>query len=378
VVNAIEFKPLRARILSFLALVLLTFTSSGQELELLMDTEPESRDFGNVIVKNLGQDDLIKLSEEGKVYQQSVLSIFTGASPASDVPPVLGSYSTHAGILIFKPRFPPVPGKSYLVRVNLGNQSIEKVFNIPDIDFPKTQVRQIFPAMDTLPSNLLRFYIYFSQPMGLEDPYQHISILDQENEMVKEPFVEVREGLWDPERKRLTLFIHPGRIKRGVGPHNALGPVFERGKTYSLVIDSNWRDSNGQAIENTQPKTFYVGPAIREKLQISSINTDHIRNGTHSAVKIKFDAPVDHSLAKRMIQVYDSNRNPVEGSISQNGNEIFFNTINTWNSDNYIVLINRKLEDISGNTLYYIFDTELNQGSMSKSGEDLSIEFSID
>ena len=26
----------------------------------------------------------------------------------------------------------------------------------------------------------------------------------------------VRNGLWDPERKRLTLFIHPGRVKTGV------------------------------------------------------------------------------------------------------------------------------------------------------------------
>lgn len=51
------------------------------------------------------------------------------------------------------------------------------------------------------------------------------------------------DGLWDPEGRRLTLFLHPGRIKRGVAMHEALGLALRPGRRYRLVVDREAEDA---------------------------------------------------------------------------------------------------------------------------------------
>jgi hypothetical protein len=48
-----------------------------------------------------------------------------------------------------------------------------------------------------------------------------------------------------PDMTRLTLFIDPGRIKRGVAPLEEIGPALHAGKRYTLEIDSGWHDASG-------------------------------------------------------------------------------------------------------------------------------------
>jgi hypothetical protein len=62
---------------------------------------------------------------------------------------------------------------------------------------------------------------------------------------------------------RLTLFIDPGRIKRGVLPLEEVGPSLEAGKSYTLVIDREWIDGSGNPLQESFEKTFKVGPPDR-------------------------------------------------------------------------------------------------------------------
>ena len=60
--------------------------------------------------------------------------------------------------------------------------------------------------------------------------YDHIHLLGEAGKPVELPFLELDEELWDPEMTRLTIFIDPGRIKRGVRPLEEIGPALEAGK----------------------------------------------------------------------------------------------------------------------------------------------------
>lgn len=63
----------------------------------------------------------------------------------------------------------------------------------------------ILPLTDTVPQNMLRFYLYFSQPMSIDDPYKYLSLLHSDGREVHDAFVEFSQGLWDKDRTRLTV-----------------------------------------------------------------------------------------------------------------------------------------------------------------------------
>src|SRR5207244_1417841 len=110
-----------------------------------------------------------------------------------------------------------------------------------------------------LPENQLKFYLHFSAPMSRGESYRHIQLLDAAGKPVESPFLELDHELWDPEGKRFTLFIDPGRIKRGLKPREDLGPVLEEGKRYTLVINRAWTDAEDNLLKETYRKTFTVG-----------------------------------------------------------------------------------------------------------------------
>ena len=94
--------------------------------------------------------------------------------------------------------------------------------------------------------------------MSTGDNYRHIHLLDAAGKAVESPFLEIDQELWDPECRRFTLFIDPGRIKRGLKPREDLGPVLEEGKAgFTLVIDRAWADAADQAVEGGLSQDVY-------------------------------------------------------------------------------------------------------------------------
>ena len=71
-------------------------------------------------------------------------------------------------------------------------------------------------------------------------------------------FLELGEELWDPAMRRFTLLCDPGRVKRGLVPREELGPVLAAGQDYTLVIDEDWLDANGQQLASGARKSFHV------------------------------------------------------------------------------------------------------------------------
>jgi len=89
--------------------------------------------------------------------------------------------------------------------------------------------------------------------------FEHIHLRDEAGQPVELPFLEIDEELWNPDMTRLTLFIDPGRIKRGVKPLEEIGPALEESKRYTLEIDAAWHDSAGLPLRESFLKPFRAG-----------------------------------------------------------------------------------------------------------------------
>jgi hypothetical protein len=287
---------------------------------------------------------------------------------------MLGRYRIHGGLLSFEPQFPLDPGVAYRAEFRPdqlpGPQSAKgapmvAVFKLPVMSHrPSTVVRQIFPSSPSLPENLLKFYVHFSAPMSRGKIYEHIHLRDDLGKEIELPFLEIDEELWDPTMTRLTLFIDPGRIKRGVLPLEEIGPALEAGKSYSLTIDADWRDGAGNPLQAAFEKRFQVVESDRGPPNPSRWEIQAPQAGTRAPLQIVFPEPMDHALAQRVIHIVANSGKEVSGNVSLEDQERrwVFVPSNAWHSGAYQVLVSTTVEDLAGNNIGKPFEVDLFEG----------------
>ena len=187
-----------------------------------------------------------------------------------------------------------------------GNSAaaIESVYQSPRrTAMPATLVSRVYPSADTLPENLLKFYVHFTGPMSRGNIYDHIRLRDESGRDVELPFLEIDEELWDATTTRLTLIIDPGRIKRGVRPLEEIGPALEAGKSYTLAIGREWRDGAGNQLKDNFQKAFKVAPPDREPPDPARWKVESPRADSRDPLVVVFPEPMDHALSQRLIRV---------------------------------------------------------------------------
>jgi hypothetical protein len=313
--------------------------------------------------------DKVSIRQQGPVFQvigwnpglnapaegwPSVFAVYAGEG---DAPPMLGAYTVENGRLTFRPRFPPAPGlRSRAVFRAPGKPALEAVFESPKVDLaPSTRVEHVYPSVDLLPDNQLKFYVHFSAPMRRGEAWQRIHLLDQKGSPVELPFLEVDQELWDREYKRLTVLFDPGRIKRGLAPLAEVGPAIEEGKRYTLLIEREWRDARGATLTAEFRKPFRVGPADRTPPDTSQWRLSKPRAGTPDALVVTFPKPLDYALLMRLLDVPG-----VAGTVSVGRMETEWRFVpkNTWKAGAYKLTVDRSLEDLAGNRIGRPFDVD--------------------
>tara|TARA_Y100001934_G_scaffold268589_1_gene350847 strand:- start:69 stop:1130 length:1062 start_codon:yes stop_codon:yes gene_type:complete len=177
--------------------------------------------------------------------------------------PIAGTYLRRDRVVRFDPLFLFRPGVHYLAEFRLseivsGAGTVTRAFTLPPVRKQPASVLAVYPSANAIPENLLRFYIHFSAPMRRGNIYEHIKLLDRNHKPVDLPFLEIDEELWTIDQKCLTLFIDPGRIKRGVKPLEDIGPAIEFGQRYTLRISREVRDATGAPLRSDFNKTFDV------------------------------------------------------------------------------------------------------------------------
>jgi hypothetical protein len=175
------------------------------------------------------------------------------------------------------------------------------------------------------------------------------------------PFLEIGEKLWNPAMTRLTLFIDPGRIKRGVRPLEEVGPALEEGKRYTLALDGNWRDATGAALKETFRKTFAVGPPDRQAPDPTRWEIHPPQAGSLEPLKVVFPKPMDYALAQRVIRVARASGALVPGDVTMEDEERLrvFRPARAWEPGPHTILAQTTIEDLAGNNIGKPFEVDL-------------------
>lgn len=248
-------------ILPFFVLLNLFFCRvHGQEVEIVADKN--STYFGCLKIFDLDEKELIDLKAHDliKIYPAELFE-----NKKDDLPSMLGEVILEKDTIYFKPRFPFLPNKKYVVEIGRENKYTKEI-QIPELEpHQPTFVDNFSPKSNVWPANQLKVYIYFSAPMGLGNIYEHIKLLDENGEEVEKPFLEITPPLWDKHQRRLTLWFDPGRIKRHLSPNENMGPPLEENKNYTLVISQNAADAFGRKLQRDFEKHFATSLNDREK-----------------------------------------------------------------------------------------------------------------
>ena len=272
--------------------------------------------------------------------------------------PVIGDYSFKDDDVIFKPIIGFTRGLKYHLYVR--NKFVDEI-EIQAANTTAPRVVAVYPVLDTLPENLLKFYILFSKPMQEGDELKHIHLIKDGRDTL--PFVFLDLGLWNNERTMLTLWLDPGRIKRELQPNKLLGPPLIKGSHYQLLIEKDWQDAEGILLKENRAKNFFTSSrdSVSPDEKKWTINTPEA--GTQEQLVIKFNEPLDHVLAERTISIADANGNELKGklNVSDHGDIVYFSPDNEWKKGDHALQIESRLEDLAGNNLDRLFDVDLDQ-----------------
>jgi hypothetical protein len=315
-----------------------------------------------------------RASSEPAAGWSSVFEVYAGSG---DIPAMLGAYTVEGSVLTFRPRWALTPG-----------MHVRAVFHLPDaapveasFDTPKsapaaaTRVEHVYPTTDILPSNTLKLYIYFSAAMRRGEAWQHIRLLDAKGAVVKLPFLEIDQELWDPANTRLTVLFDPGRIKRGLLPLRESGPNIEEGQHYTLVIGHEWLDANGAPLAANFAKPFRVVEAERTPVEPAQWHISPPRAGSADALIVDFPRPLDYALLQRAIAV-DGVQGKVE--VVRGETQWRFTPEVPWKQADYRLTVNTTLEDLAGNRVGRAFDVDkFQEVTRQIQTETISIPFRI-
>jgi len=312
---------------------------------------------------------------------QSVFAIYVADS---SMPPMLGTYQAFAERLVFTPRFPVKLGDGLPYHVVFKGPGGTQEWDADNryaslVRAPSTRVAQVFPSVDILPSNQLKFYLYFSAPMQRGGVWQHIRLLDDKGKKVDLAFLEIDQELWDPDNRRLTILFDPGRIKRGVKPQMDTGSAIVEGRRYTLVIDKELRDAKGAELVDAFRKEFRGGPALRSGIELKDWKVIPPPAGSSSRLQVDFPRPLDQALLEHVIRVQGP-AGEVAGSVTIDAQETRwrFTPAEPWRAGAYSLVIDMALEDLAGNRIGRPFDVDLiNHPAERISASTASLRFEI-
>lgn len=277
-------------------------------------------------------------------------------------PAVFGSVATANGQTFFQPEFRLTAGGQYRATLTLPGRppvSIDYAAPLTPDDKPAT-VERVYPTADKLPANLLKFYVYFSRPMRQTDRiFDRMQILDEKGQPVHDPWRRFQQ--WSEDGKRLTLWIHPGRVKRGVNLREEFGPVLVPGKRFTLRLETTLEDLAGRPMSAAFEKVFTATAEDRTTIDMSAWKLFPVAAGTRDALRLVFPKPLDHALLPRLLSVRDPAGNAVEGTIAVGDAETTwtFTPARRWESQAYRVAVDDLMEDLAGNTPVRVFDTDM-------------------
>jgi hypothetical protein len=286
------------------------------------------------------------------------LSLLADKTPG---PSMIGKYERTGNDLTFTPRFPLSAGATYRASLKVAGSTTALDHGIPALA-AKTPPRvvKIYPSADVLPANHLRFYIFFDRPMrGGTELFKHLAILDEQGKEIDEPWLV--DEIWDEENNCLILYIHPGRIKRGVELRELMGPVLYEKRSYALVVRGEWTDLEGNKIGKDTVKKFRTTAEDRTRIELSGWKLRAPAAGSRDALALTLSKSADYRSLQTGLTVVNARGQSIDGTVAIGKDEMswHFTPTRPWQAGPHYVNVSPDLEDVAGNTPSRPFDLDL-------------------
>jgi hypothetical protein len=283
--------------------------------------------------------------------------------------PMAGQFEIDEATICFIPRFPLLDGMCYsllvdsaLVGRGLDSLEVWTIERPTSKDTPTTDVVAIYPTADELPVNQLKLYIHFSGPMSVDWAVRAVQIRRADNdEPLDGVFLSMEPELWDSRRRRLTLLLDPGRIKRGLVPHEEAGYPLIEGVPVIVTIATEFRDAAGRPLRTGAERTYEIGPPVRVRVSPADWRHHCPTTGSTDPLTVEFDRPLDHALLQQSLRVNDPAGSALSGQVSVGPGERCwrFEPQSPWEEGQHQLTVDPRLEDLAGNSLIRVFDRDL-------------------
>ncbi|MEO1176403.1 MAG: hypothetical protein AAFV87_04460 [Pseudomonadota bacterium] len=341
------------RIASYLAvLIAAAIMTSGAKAESVV--LPQSASDPIVLPLNDGTSATSDPSDQLQVFVGSADACCDGRTP------IAGRYAEVDNAIAFTPAFGFDPGQDYVARAQTHRGDLQLVpFRILSETVPtEARITEIFPSGDTLPENVLRFYIHFSAPMKPHVAFEYIKLRDASGAVDHAAFMRFKQELWNADRTRLTVLIDPGRIKRNVATNVELGPALLEGQDYILSIEGGWPSADGTSRLPGFSKRFTVGAPLRVRPDVENWEVTSPCAGTKGSLYIMFDRPFDRHLLSQEVRVTNESGRDIDGAFIVGGGQqsLIFTPSEPWSGDEIQIVVSPELEDVAANNFRDLLD----------------------
>ena len=197
----------------------------------------------------------------------------------------------------------------------------------------------VTPSGATAPENLLRIELHLPRPLGHPLAMDHVRLVDGRGDPIDGAFLDL--PLPAADGRTVTLLLHPGRVKSGVGANLALGRALHAGEDVTLAVDDP---------QLAAPLRHRWHVTAAEALQPGQWRMRAPRAGTSAPLTLMLDATLDASSA-RLIALRGPDGARVDGSPTLVAGERAwrFQPARPWRVGHYEVVVHPLLEDVAGN-----------------------------
>jgi hypothetical protein len=228
--------------------------------------------------------------------------------------------------------------------------SLFLVASVAGLNAQQALAVQVFPSGTTVPENLLRIELRFSEP--LEPPLQadELRLIGAAGEAIEDAFLDLT--LPSADDRSVIVLMHPGRVKSGVGANLALGRALHVGETVTLEVS---HPSLAEPLRKTWRVTAF-DPAM--PLPAAWTFAPPARDSC-SPLELHLGAPISAST-KDLIAIRgpDGGRFPGEAQLEEGETVWRFTPRQPWLRGRYAVVVNLELEDPAGNRPGVPFETK--------------------
>lgn len=212
---------------------------------------------------------------------------------------------------------------------------------------------RVFPSSETLPENLLRVHLYFDEPPCVDSISRAVRLFDQADGEVIHPFLDLPEGLWDPAGTRLTLVLHPARIKSGLAAREVMGPAVRRGRTYRLEIDLGLLAGEKASGRFVHPHDFDVGDPLVDVIRPTAWSVIPAPAGALAPLRIAFDRTMDRLGLEDgfAIKGPDGEVIAFDLSVGPGERDVRLTPQRPWRGGPHQLWMSPDLEDVAGNRI---------------------------